>query len=124
MPRRPDTIFVDKQAREAKIIDIAIPADARVTDKELEKIEKYQLLREEIGKMWRLKKVTDVPVVIEALGAVSDMFEKYMGKLDVTMRLEVIQKMARMVTITNNNVIRALHSSRFTPFYASIRCTP
>ena len=31
---------------EAKIIDIAIPGDARVKDKELEKIEKYQLLRE------------------------------------------------------------------------------
>ena len=29
-----------------------------------------------------------------ALGAVSDMFEKYMGKLNVTIRLEVIQKVA------------------------------
>ena len=64
--RRPDIIFVDKQASEAKIIDIAIPGDARVKDKELEKIEKYQLLREEIGKMWRLKKVTVVPIVIGA----------------------------------------------------------
>ena len=64
--RRPDIIFVDKQAREAKIIDIAIPGDARVKDKELEKIEKYQLLLEEIGKMWRLKKVTVVPIVIGA----------------------------------------------------------
>ena len=34
--------IVDKQARVAKIIDIAIPGDARVKDKELEKIEKYQ----------------------------------------------------------------------------------
>ena len=94
--RRSDIIFVDKQAREAKIIDIAIPGDARVKDKELEKIEKYQLLREEIGKMWRLKKVTVVPIVIGALEAVSDMFEKYMGKLAVTIRLEVIQKTALM----------------------------
>ena len=90
--RKPDIIFVDKQAREAKIIDIAIPGDARVKDKELEKIEKYQLLREERGNMWRLKKVTVVLIVIGALGAVSDMFEKYTGKLDVTIRLEVIQK--------------------------------
>ena len=28
--RRPDIIFVDKQAKEAKIIDIALPGDARV----------------------------------------------------------------------------------------------
>ena len=33
-----------------------------------------------------------MPVGIGALGAVSDMFEKYMGKLNVTIRLEVIQK--------------------------------
>ena len=36
--RRPDIIFVDKQAKEAKIIDIALPGDARVKDKELENI--------------------------------------------------------------------------------------
>ena len=37
-----DITFVhDKQTKEAKIIDIAIPGDARAKDKELEKIEKY-----------------------------------------------------------------------------------
>ena len=42
--------------------------------------------------MWKLKKVTVVPIVDGALGAVSDMFEKYAGKLNITIRLEVIQK--------------------------------
>ena len=42
--RRPNIILVDKQAKVAKIIKIAIPGDARVKDKELEKIEKYQFL--------------------------------------------------------------------------------
>ena len=65
--RRPD---INKQAKEAMIIDVAIPGDARVKDKELEIIENYQLLREEIRKLWKLKKVTVVPVVIGALGAV------------------------------------------------------
>ena len=96
--RRPDIIADDKRAKEAKIIDIAIPGDAQVKDKELEKIEKYQLLREEIGKMWKQKKVTVVPIVIGALGAVSDMFDKHMGKLDVTIRVEVIRKTALLVT--------------------------
>ena len=70
------------------IIDVAIPGDARVKDKELEKIEKYQL-REEIRKLWKLKKVTVVPVVIGALGAVSDKFDKHIKKLGTTIRLEV-----------------------------------
>ena len=34
---RLDIIFVDKQAKEAKIIDIAIPGDAQVKHKKLEK---------------------------------------------------------------------------------------
>ena len=33
--RRPDIAFVDQQAMEVKIIDIAIPGDARVKDREL-----------------------------------------------------------------------------------------
>ena len=62
--RRPNIILVDKQAKVAKIIKIAIPGDARVKDKELEKIEKYQFLRQEIGTLWKMKKVTVGPIVL------------------------------------------------------------
>ena len=50
----------------------------------MEKVEKYQLLRE-------------VPDVGE-LRAVSDMFDKHMEKLGATIRLEVIQKTALLGT--------------------------
>ena len=82
--QRLDIVFIDKQAMGAKIINIAIPGDARVKDKKLEKIEKYQLLREEIRK---LKKICVVPVVIRTLGTVSDMFDKHMEKLGTIIRL-------------------------------------
>ena len=49
--RRPDIIFVDKKKKEIKILDVAVPGDGRVQDKEFEKIEKYQLLKEEVGRM-------------------------------------------------------------------------
>ena len=75
--RRPGIIFLDKQAREAKIIDIVNPGDGQVKDKELEKKEKSQILRKDVGKLWKLKKLMVVLKVIAALGAVSDMFEKY-----------------------------------------------
>ena len=40
--RRPDIIFVDKQAKEAKIIDITLSGDARVKTKNWRKVmEKY-----------------------------------------------------------------------------------
>ena len=68
-------------------MDVAIRGDDRVKDKELEKLEKYQLLKDEIAKVWRMRKVTVVPVVTGALGAVSDSFREYMKRIDVNVRL-------------------------------------
>ena len=62
-------------------------------DKELEKLEKYQLL-----KVWRIRKVIVVPVVIGALGAVSVNFKEYLKRIGVNVRLEVIQKTALLGT--------------------------
>ena len=63
-------------------------------DKELEKLEKYQLLKDEIAKVRRMRKVIVVPVVTGALGAVSVNFKEYMRQIGVNVRLEVIQKTA------------------------------
>ena len=48
--RQEDQTF-DKKEREVVIIDAAIPGDDRVKDKKLEKVEKYQLLKDEIAKV-------------------------------------------------------------------------
>ncbi|CAH3130806.1 unnamed protein product, partial [Porites lobata] len=88
--RRPDVVFIDKKKRQVVIIDVAILGDDRVKDKELEKLEKYQLLKDEIAKVWRMRKVIVVPVVIGALGAVSE----YVRQIGVNVRLEVVQKTA------------------------------
>ena len=45
----PDIVFIDKKEREVVIIDVAFPGDDRVKDKELEKLEKYQLFSDEIA---------------------------------------------------------------------------
>ena len=55
-------------------------------DKEQENVEKYQLLKDEVAKVWRMRKVIEVPVVMGALGAVSVNFEKYMKRIDVDVR--------------------------------------
>ena len=59
--RRPDIVLIDKKEREGIIIDIAVPADVRVGKKEREEVEKYQDLKREIGRLWRLKMVEVVP---------------------------------------------------------------
>ena len=61
-------------------------------DKELEKVEKYQLLQDEIAKVWHIRKVSLVPNLIGALGAVSVNFKNYSKQTGVKVSLEVIQK--------------------------------
>ena len=46
--RRPDLIVIDKKEQKGIIIDIVVPADVRVEEKENEKVEKYQNLKKEI----------------------------------------------------------------------------
>ena len=96
--RRPDIVVVDKKGKEVKIIDVAIPGDSRVRSKEQEKIEKYQLLRDEMMRMWGMKKVVVIPVVIGALGAISIEFENHVKKLKLEIRIEHVQKTALLGT--------------------------
>ena len=53
--RRPDIAIVNKMEKTAIIIDIAIPGDKTIIDKEKEKIEKYQNIKREILRLWHLK---------------------------------------------------------------------
>ena len=52
----------------------------------LEKLEKCQLLKDEIAKVWRMRKVIVVPVVNGALGAVSVNFKDYVKGIGVNVR--------------------------------------
>ena len=67
-------------------------------DKELENLRKYQLLKDEIAKVWCMRKVIVVPVVIGALGTVSVNFKEYIKRIGVNMRLEVVQETALLGT--------------------------
>ena len=96
--RRPDIVLVGKRSKEVKIIDTVVPGDSRVKEKELEKIEKYQMLREEVRRIWQVNRFTVIPVVVGALGVISDKFERYSKKLDVKIAMEVIQKRALLGT--------------------------
>ena len=101
--RKPDILIIDSLQRRGWIIDVAISGDSRVTKKEEEKVNKYQDLRLEIVRLWKLKKVDIIPVVVGALGAVSRSIENWLEKLGVVVRVEHIQKTALLGTA---NIIR------------------
>ena len=49
-------------------------------------------MKYEIAKIWKMRKVKVIPVVIGALGTVTKHFEKWIEKLDLDLRIEVLQK--------------------------------
>ena len=66
---------INKKERKRITIDIAVPADAKVEEKEQKKMEKYQDLKREIGRLRKLKMVEVVLVAIGALGSVTKEFD-------------------------------------------------
>ena len=90
--RRPDLILVDKKAKSCLIIDVAIPGDCRIREKEIEKIEKYHNLKRELKRVWSLKKVEVVPVVVGAPGYISKGFSGWMDTLGIKLNVGMVQK--------------------------------
>ena len=80
--RRSDLILVDKKAKSCVIIDVAIPGDCRICEKEVEKIEIYQNLKRELKRFWSLKKVEVISVVVGALRCISKGFSGWMDTLE------------------------------------------
>ena len=96
--RRPDIIVIDKKERKGIIIDIAVPVDVRVGEKEREKVEKYQDLKREIGRLWKLKVVEVIPVVIGALGSVTKRIRRWIEKRGIPLNVGIMRKTALLGT--------------------------
>ena len=89
--RRPDIAFINKMEKTAIIIDVAIPGDKKIIDKE-KKIEKYQNLKRGIQWLWNLKKIDVISLVLGALGSVTKIFEKYVDKIGIKIGLHTEKK--------------------------------
>ena len=90
--RRPDIVIVKKMVGDSKIIDLAIPGEKRIIDKEKDKIEMYWNLNIEILRLWNLKKIDVIPVVLGPLGSVTKTFEKYVHEIGIKVDLPTVQK--------------------------------
>ena len=93
-----DIVVVDKVKKETMIIDVAIPGHTRLCDKKREKIEKYSLLKDKIGRLWQIKKVVVIPIVVGALGTITTKLEKYIESFGIEIRIEHVQKSALLGT--------------------------
>ena len=98
LSRTEDIVVVEKENNKAIIVHIVSPWDHRVYGKEGEKTEKYWDLKREIGRLWGIRHLEIVPVVVGTLGVVSNRLDVWLEKLDVTIRTGLLQKTALLGT--------------------------
>ena len=95
--KSPDLVVIDKKKRKCKIIDIAVPGDQNIKVKELEIITKYQDLRLQLQELWDVK-ATVIPIVVGALGIVSEELENHLKKFYRPIVISCLQKAALLGT--------------------------
>ena len=96
--RQPDLVVIEKKEQKRIIIDIPVPADVIVEEKQKKKVEKHQDLKKEIRRLWNLRNAEIVPVVIGGLGSISSEFGRWMRKLGIACNVGVMQKTALLGT--------------------------
>ena len=75
-------------------------------EKEVGRIENYQVLKREIGRLWGIRRLLEeVPVVVGALGVVSNMLDAWPEKLGLTIRRGLLQK---TVLLGSDRILRKL----------------
>eukprot|EP00795_Rhopilema_esculentum_P003281 gene3280-biopygen1499 len=89
--RRPDIVVVNKKERKCYIIDVAVPGDVRIAEKEMEKIEKYDELKREVERLWKVKAKV-IPIVLGALGTVTRNLSNYIKEIGVKTQMKLMQK--------------------------------
>ena len=94
---RPDIIIKNKKEKTCTLIDVAIPADRNVVQKEAEKKLKYKSLCIEIQRIWNLK-CTIIPVIIGATGIVRRNLRKNLETVPGKHSIDLLQKTAILGT--------------------------
>jgi hypothetical protein len=92
-----DFVIRDYEKGTCMLIDVAIPGDRNVIQKETEKILKYKDLRTEIQRMWNVK-TRVIPVIIGATRTISKSFRKYVSTIPGNHDIRELQKTAILGT--------------------------
>ena len=99
---RPDIIIKNKKEKTCTLIDVAIPADRNVAQKEVENKLKYESLCIEIQRIWNLK-CTIIPVITGTTGIVTRSLRKNLEAVPGKHSIDSLQKTA---TLGTSHIIR------------------
>jgi hypothetical protein len=100
LANRPDIIIKIKD-KTCLLIDVAIPSDKNVIQKEAEKKLKNKNVSIEIQRMWNMKCFV-ITVIIEATGIVSRSLQKYLETIPEQHSIDSLQKNCHTRNITHH----------------------
>ena len=83
----------NNKKRTCRIVNFVVPVDHRVKVKECEKRDKYPDFARKLKKLWHIK-VTIIPTVIGALGAITKRLIQGLEDLEIRGRVETSQTTA------------------------------
>jgi hypothetical protein len=90
---KPDIVLHDYEKETCMLLDVAIPGDRNVIQKEDEKILKYKDITIEIQRI-RNVKTRVIPVIIATTGTISKSFRKYVSTIPGNRDVRELQKTA------------------------------
>ncbi|XP_030760434.1 uncharacterized protein LOC115885612 [Sitophilus oryzae] len=94
---KPDILLIDKKQKIAQLIDIAVPLDDNLGKTYAEKINKYQDLSYELKRVYKLKKVQILPLIISCNGLIERRFMNNLQTLNLKNSLAGIAQKAAIL---------------------------
>ncbi|CAH2106131.1 unnamed protein product [Euphydryas editha] len=109
---RPDITFIDKTNKTGYLIDIAIPNTHNLQNTIAEKLSKYTELKDEITRLWKLQKVTIVPIVLSTTGVIPKQLHQSIKTLNLPPNIYILIQKA-VILNTCRIVRKFLHNDSY-----------
>ena len=74
----PDIVLKHKKEKLALLIEVSVPNDFGLNDTEIRKMTKYQDLKNEVKRTWKLKKAENIPVIVGTTGMIKKTLSEYL----------------------------------------------
>ena len=104
MCNRSDITLTDKAKKHTYLIDISIPNDNNVIQKETEKIEKYTPLAIEIKEIWKQEKISIVPIIMSVTGITTKTFIHNLETIDLHSNIHT--KIQKAVILETTSIVK------------------
>ena len=98
--RKTEIVLVDKLQQKCLIIDVVCPDDNGIVEKEEEKLQRYDLLKREIKRLWRMKNIDNISIIVGTLGSITTELGKRIEQLNTEIAIEKLQKTTFLGTAT------------------------